>query len=111
MSEKKIVEAEGKIEVLLRRVEKVVKVKGLVSVVGLIVSFGLAEGRSARFYMRFIKGSARGKGHLGGGGLASEHDGEGDQVLRGAQAGAQMDAGLRVPSVVQDTYFPGAVGL
>ena len=55
MSEKKIVEAEGKIEVLLRRVEKVVKVKGFVSVVGLIVSFGLAEGRSARFYTRFIK--------------------------------------------------------
>ena len=53
----------------------------------------------------------RGTGHLGGAGLASEHDGEGDQGLRGAQAGAQMDAGLRVPGVVQDEYFPRAVGL
>ena len=58
MSERKIVKAEGKLEVLLRRVEQVVKVKELVSVVGLIVSFGLAVGRSARFYtvLRGVKG-------------------------------------------------------
>ena len=30
-------------------------VEGLLSVVGLIVSFGLAEGRVTRFYARFVK--------------------------------------------------------
>ena len=68
MSEKKIVEAKGKIEGLLRRVEMVVKVKGLVSVVGFIVSFGLAEGRLARFCARFVKVK---DGAFGGGLIAS----------------------------------------
>ena len=31
----------------------------------------------------------RGSGHLGGAGLAGEHDGQGDQVLRPARAGGQ----------------------
>ena len=53
MSERKIVKAEDKLEVLLRRVGQVIKVKELASVVGLIISFGLAVGRSARFYTRF----------------------------------------------------------
>jgi hypothetical protein len=51
--ERKIVKAEGKLEVLLRRAGQVVRVKELASVVGLIISFGLAVGRSARFYTRF----------------------------------------------------------
>ena len=51
--ERKIVKAEEKLEVLLQRVGQVIKVKQLASVVGLIISFGLAVGRSARFYTRF----------------------------------------------------------
>ena len=51
--ERKIVKAEGRLEQLLVQVGKKVKVKELASLVGLIISFGLAVGRSARFYTRF----------------------------------------------------------
>ena len=51
--ERMIVKAEGKLELLLAQAGKDVKVKELGSLVGLIISFGLAIGRSARFYTRF----------------------------------------------------------
>ena len=51
--ERKIVKAEGKLETLVQREGQAIKVKELASVVGLIISFGLAVGRSARFYTRF----------------------------------------------------------
>ena len=51
--ERKIVKAEEKLEWLLAQVGKEVKVKELGSLVGLIISFGLAVGRAARFYTRF----------------------------------------------------------
>ena len=51
--ERKIVKGEGKLELLLAQAGKEVKVKELGSLVGLIISFGLAVGRSARFYTRF----------------------------------------------------------
>jgi hypothetical protein len=51
--ERKIVKAEGKLELLLAQVGRDVKVKELTSFVGLVISFGLAVGRSARFYTRF----------------------------------------------------------
>ena len=48
--ERKIVKVEGELEALLQREVQVIKVKELSSVVGLIIiSFGLAAGRSARF--------------------------------------------------------------
>ena len=53
----------------------------------------------------------RGTGHLGGAGLALEHGGQGDQGLRGARVGRQMEAALRVSGVVQDSYVPGTIGL
>ena len=49
--QRKIVKAEEKLEQLLAQVGK--KVKELGSLVGLIISFGLAVGRSARFYTKF----------------------------------------------------------
>ena len=52
-SEHKIIKAEGKLEALVHREGQFVKVKVLASVVGLIINFGLAVGRSARFYTRF----------------------------------------------------------
>ena len=51
--ERKIVKAEGKLELLLAQVGNDVKVKELASLLGLIISFGLAVGRSARFHTRF----------------------------------------------------------
>ena len=51
--ERKILKAEGKLELLLAQVGQDVKVKELASLVGLVISFGLAVGRSARFYTRF----------------------------------------------------------
>ena len=51
--ERKIVKAEGKLEELVQQEGQSVKVKELASLVGLIISFGLAVGRSARFYTRF----------------------------------------------------------
>ena len=51
--DRKIVKAESKLELLLAQVGKDVKVKELASLLGLIISFGLAVGRSARFHTRF----------------------------------------------------------
>ena len=51
--ERKILKAEGKLELLLAQAGQDVKVKELASVVGLVISFGLAVGRAARFYTRF----------------------------------------------------------
>ena len=51
--ERKILKAEGKLELLLAKVGKAVKVRELSSMVGLIISFGLAVGRAARFHTRF----------------------------------------------------------
>ena len=45
--------AEGKLELLLAQVGQDVKVKELASFVGLVISLGLAVGRSSRFYTRF----------------------------------------------------------
>ena len=53
LPERKILKAEEKLEALLAKVGKPVKVRELSSVVGLIISFGLAVGRSARFHTRF----------------------------------------------------------
>ena len=53
MPERKIAKAEDKLEALQSRAGQAVKVRELASVVGLIISFGLAVGRSARFYTRF----------------------------------------------------------
>ena len=51
--ERKLVKAEEKLEELLKSVGKKVKVKAISSIVGLIISFGLAVGRAARFHTRF----------------------------------------------------------
>ena len=53
VTEQKVVKAEKKLDQLLLKVGKKVKLRELSSVVGLIISFGLAVGRSARFYTRF----------------------------------------------------------
>ena len=53
LTERKVVEAEKKLDELLLKVGKKVKLRELSLVVGLIISFGLAVGRSARFYARF----------------------------------------------------------
>ena len=53
VTERKVVKAEERLEQLLVQVGKKVKVKELGSLVGLIISFGLAVGRSARFYTQF----------------------------------------------------------
>ena len=51
--EEKLLRAEEKVNFILRKVGKAVKVKELSSVVGTIISFGLALGRVARFHTRF----------------------------------------------------------
>ena len=51
--ERKLVKAEQKLEELLKAVGKRIKVKTICSIVGLIISFGLAVGRAARFHTRF----------------------------------------------------------
>jgi hypothetical protein len=51
--ERKILKAVGKLELLLAQAGQDVKVKELASLVGLVISFGLAVGSSARFYTRF----------------------------------------------------------
>ena len=52
VTERKVLKAEQKLEQLLGKVGKKVRVKELSLLVGLIISFGLAVGRSARFYTR-----------------------------------------------------------
>ena len=52
--EQKVVKAEKKLDELLLKVGKKVKLRELSSVVGLIISFGLAMDRLARFYTRFF---------------------------------------------------------
>jgi hypothetical protein len=51
--ERKLLKAEQKLKQLLAQVGRTVKVKELSSMVGLLISFGLAECRSARFHTRF----------------------------------------------------------
>ena len=51
--ERKLVKAEQKLGQLLAQVGKLVKMRELSSVVGLLISFELAVGRSARFHTRF----------------------------------------------------------
>ena len=53
LPERKLLKAESKLGLLLGKVGRLVKVRELSSVVGLIISFGLAVGRSARFHTRF----------------------------------------------------------
>ena len=53
VTDRKVVKAEEKLEQLLVKVGKKVKLRKLSSVVGLIISFGLAVGRSARFHTGF----------------------------------------------------------
>ena len=53
VTERKLVKAEKKLDQLIVLVGKSIKVKTLSSVVGLLISFGLAVGRSARFFTRF----------------------------------------------------------
>ena len=52
VTEKKLLKAELKLDVLLRMRGKKIKVKDLCSVVGLIISFDLGVGRAARFHTR-----------------------------------------------------------
>ena len=52
--ERKVVKAEKKLDELLLKVGKKVKLRELSSGVGLIIGFGLAVGRSAGFYTRFF---------------------------------------------------------
>ena len=49
----KLEKAECKLDLLLGRLEHLVPIKELASVVGLITSFGLGMGRACRFYTRF----------------------------------------------------------
>ena len=51
--ERKLGKAEAKLDELLKSVGKRIKVKSISSIVGLIISFGLAMGRAARFHTRF----------------------------------------------------------
>ena len=53
VTERKIVKAEQRLDQLLAKMGKNVRVKELSSLVGLIISFGLDVVRSARFYKRF----------------------------------------------------------